>query len=759
MVLPRQDLAPTRLFAGVRGCAEPDSGRAAPASSSPSVRCCMRRCSWSRAVSTRRSRGSRRGSGRATNGSATRSYNIGVALVRLSRVADGARVLAEVGQMEPTNAELARCATRPTSRSAMRGCRPVSRPRPSRRCSGSGSRGHIRTRRCSAWAGRSAEQGNYRRRSRRGSSCGVAICWTRPCRNRCWPCPMHSLSSAPSKQAADYYVEAIAAFNAEIGRHRRDDRRDPRTVALIERAAGARAKRFSHAAQTGSGWYLAPRRDSRHRPRAAISTSSWPRTRFRKGSRTIAICIYLQPNLDRGTIEPRRLRRHTRYETARLRERLPVIIETNLDRIDLDALAQRRVDARVAAPDDRASRGRRGARNGRAAGLWRELGAMEPQARPLAERRARPSELRVQAAISQGLLFWDLKRDYNARLWQERESLRDLDLQLKEARRRHYEVEAARDEWPDEFAALTERIDALKPACRGSRGTAAVAAVTRQKDYRPRHRHRGAAGAARSRLDTYALQARFALASIYDRAAAQNTGAKPPSESPAPSAVDPAAATGWSPPTADPVLRRTADERGRADHHRDVGALAVRHRHKDDAGTIKSTRRRRVVAVDTEREDRRQRGQGDAIATGRSRAGVCDPLLRAEAMRRLADLELETRGGRGARSRTSDSLGGISGEHRSVRQLLESYPNYSKNDLVLYQLARAYEAAGDNDARARDAWTGSSGSIRARLTASEAEFRRGETLFVAKRYADAEEAYRKMLEDRPRLAVLRASAL
>ena len=73
-------------------------------------------------------------------------------------------------------------------------------------------------------------------------------------------------------------------------------------------------------------------------------------------------------------------------------------------------------------------------------------------------------------------------------------------------------------------------------------------------------------------------------------------------------------------------------------------------------------------------------------------------------------------------------------------QLLESYPNYAKNDLVLYQLARAYEAEGRID---------DSLATLDRLIEEyprteqldEAQFRRGETLFVQKRYRDAERAY------------------
>jgi TolA-binding protein len=125
-----------------------------------------------------------------------------------------------------------------------------------------------------------------------------------------------------------------------------------------------------------------------------------------------------------------------------------------------------------------------------------------------------------------------------------------------------------------------------------------------------------------------------------------------------------------------------------------------------------------------------------------------DPLLRAEAMRRLADLQLETTEAEQLQSNLlalGETLGGTIGMYE---QLLESYPDYQKNDLVLYQLARAYEAEG----RLEDAL-----ATLDRLIAEyprtphydEAQFRRGEMLFVEKRYAEAEGAYAEVLERGP----------
>ena len=75
-----------------------------------------------------------------------------------------------------------------------------------------------------------------------------------------------------------------------------------------------------------------------------------------------------------------------------------------------------------------------------------------------------------------------------------------------------------------------------------------------------------------------------------------------------------------------------------------------------------------------------------------------DPDLRAEAMRRLGDLELEAT----EAAQLSDNIADLEtrGYDNAVdlyQQLLEAYPDYRRNDTVLYQLARGYEIGGKTD--------------------------------------------------------------
>jgi len=121
-----------------------------------------------------------------------------------------------------------------------------------------------------------------------------------------------------------------------------------------------------------------------------------------------------------------------------------------------------------------------------------------------------------------------------------------------------------------------------------------------------------------------------------------------------------------------------------------------------------------------------------------------DPLLHAEAMRRLADLQLEA-GELEQLERNLESVAGRSaGAVDLYEALLDTYPRYAKNDLVLYQLARAHELNGDPEL-ALDALDRLVTAYDDTPHFAEAHFRRGEILFIQRRYGEAEEAYGAVL--------------
>jgi tetratricopeptide (TPR) repeat protein len=117
-----------------------------------------------------------------------------------------------------------------------------------------------------------------------------------------------------------------------------------------------------------------------------------------------------------------------------------------------------------------------------------------------------------------------------------------------------------------------------------------------------------------------------------------------------------------------------------------------------------------------------------------------DPKLQAEAMRRLGDLSLES----GELERLESEAGRVDlGGAEAIRLytlLLKAHPDYPRNDQVLYQLARAYETTGQPEQA-----LATLDQIVRRYPQSgqmaEVHFRRGELLFSAMKYREAEQAY------------------
>ncbi|HEY5643364.1 MAG TPA: tetratricopeptide repeat protein [Woeseiaceae bacterium] len=118
-----------------------------------------------------------------------------------------------------------------------------------------------------------------------------------------------------------------------------------------------------------------------------------------------------------------------------------------------------------------------------------------------------------------------------------------------------------------------------------------------------------------------------------------------------------------------------------------------------------------------------------------------DPELRAEAMRRLGDLELEANEANqlAANVEALDPRG-FDNAVDLYQRLLEAYPDYRRNDTVLYQLGRAYEVGGRTD-EALAALDELVTRFPRTVLLDEVQFRRGEMLFIRKRYNEAEAAY------------------
>jgi hypothetical protein len=138
------------------------------------------------------------------------------------------------------------------------------------------------------------------------------------------------------------------------------------------------------------------------------------------------------------------------------------------------------------------------------------------------------ANLRDRLRLVKGVLYFRLNESFKARLWRERRTIKDLDLALHEAQARWIRVEKARKSVPTntgEFAAriaaLQQRIDALQVRL--------VATAQKQNTYLAQLAVNELQGQ-KDRLATYQIQARFALASMYDRAANEDVPTPKPAK-------------------------------------------------------------------------------------------------------------------------------------------------------------------------------------------------------------------------------------
>ena len=155
------------------------------------------------------------------------------------------------------------------------------------------------------------------------------------------------------------------------------------------------------------------------------------------------------------------------------------------------------------------------------------------------------ADMRARLALVKGVLQYRLNDAYGARLWQEHRSLKDLGLALNEAQGRWIRVERARKNMPANTGEFATRVAALKQRIEALQVRLA-ATEQKQSDYLARVAV-GELEEQKDRLAAYQVQARFALATMYDRAAADEAArhAKPKS-------AGPAAAEAPEPPPAKP---------------------------------------------------------------------------------------------------------------------------------------------------------------------------------------------------------------
>lgn len=130
-------------------------------------------------------------------------------------------------------------------------------------------------------------------------------------------------------------------------------------------------------------------------------------------------------------------------------------------------------------------------------------------------------DIKTRLKLMRGVLSWEAGKDFPARIWRQRKALRDIGRVIVAAERARLAVDDARVNEPARLVDFDERVVNLAPRIDGMLANLELS-MARQREFL----HGLAIKELRDqqkRLETYTVQARFALAAVYDRATAART--------------------------------------------------------------------------------------------------------------------------------------------------------------------------------------------------------------------------------------------
>ncbi|MDH3578216.1 MAG: tetratricopeptide repeat protein [Gammaproteobacteria bacterium] len=433
-------------------------------------------------------------------------FNLGVALVRLGRVEEAARLLDDLGNLDPYNDELtslrdkanlalgyallqdgqARAAKAPLQRVRLEG------PFSNKALLGVG------------WA--DAEMDNYQRalvpwmelRSRNLLDSAVQESML------AIPYAMAKLDSI--SQAADHYLNAIEAFYEETNRL-------DRTIQHIE--SGQFFDDFVEDDPLDSaGWYwrleeLPEGLEGRYLFHLLATHE------FQEGLKNYRDLSYLYRNLDEWQMNVNVYGNmlETRKEAYALR--LPRV-QDSLARADLDGMVSRKLEFDSTLNNIEESHDWLALATRSEFEMWGEITGLESTPALRAD-IPEADEVRDKIRLLKGVLQWNLERDFGDRLWRIRRNLRQSGEALVATQRSRRQIDETMRLEPLRFDELSNRVYGLAPRIEGTK-VRVEDALSKQRAFLQSIAV-GELQAQKQRLDIYTVQARFALAAIYDIAA------------------------------------------------------------------------------------------------------------------------------------------------------------------------------------------------------------------------------------------------
>ena len=433
-------------------------------------------------------------------------FNLGVALVRSGRIDEAKKILEELGDLDPWNEELTSLrdkANLALGYALLQSGQPHAAKLPLQRVRLEGPFSN-KALLGVGWA--DAELDRYQR---------ALVPWMElRGRDLLDPAVQESMLAIPyalaqldsNSQAADYYVNAVEAFYEESNRI-------DRTISDIE--SGRFFDEFvTDEPLDSTGWYW--RMEALPEgPQARYLFHLLATHEFQEGLKNYRDLNYLWKNLDRWqqSVEVY----SNMLETRRLafEERLPRVQEA-LARADIDGMVQRKLDFDALLNDIEQSGDWLALANEHEFEMWGEITSLE-KTPALSADIPEAEEVRDKIKLLKGVLQWGLEKDFNERLWRIRRNLQETGEALVETQRARRQVDDSMTRQPLEFQSFDDRVYGLEPRIEALKMRVGDA-MAEQRVFLQAIAV-GELQAQQRRLETYTVQARFALAAIYDRAA------------------------------------------------------------------------------------------------------------------------------------------------------------------------------------------------------------------------------------------------
>ena len=236
---------------------------------------------------------------------------------------------------------------------------------------------------------------------------------------------------------------------------------------------------------------------------------------FQEGLKNFRDLNYMHKNLDtwQQSVEVYSHMLETRKQAYE--DRLPRV-EAALGRADLDAMVDRKLEFDAVLNEIERSNDWLALATENEFEMWGEISGLEATPALTAD-IPEAAEVRDKIALLKGVLKWDLEKQFRDRLWRIRRDLRKTGEALVETQRARRQIDESMRDQPLEFAAFSERVAALEPRIESMKMR-----IENQMAKQSAYMQSIAVGelqAQKERLNIYTVQARFALAAIYDIAA------------------------------------------------------------------------------------------------------------------------------------------------------------------------------------------------------------------------------------------------